>query len=71
LPRPARLWGGRDVGRPEILAFEQEICVEREATALPSFSRRLGIRYGINAEFLADMGEFLRVGQAAVRHHLE
>src|SRR5271165_3774932 len=31
--------------------------------------RSLGLRHGINAEFLADMSEFLRIGEAAVAHH--
>src|SRR5271165_3379089 len=46
---------------------------------LSAHSRRSGVtvsdrswlsrRHGINAEFLADMSEFLRIGEAAVAHH--
>ncbi len=34
-----------------------------------SLLRRLRHWHGINAEFLADMSEFFRIGEAAIRHH--
>jgi hypothetical protein len=35
----------------------------------PSFARGFRFWRGIDAEFLTDVGEFLRIGEAAVRHH--
>ena len=29
----------------------------------------VSVRHGVNAKFLADMGEFCRVGEPAIRHH--
>ena len=36
---------------------------------MPSGAKGLRVRYGIDAEFLADMGEFLRIGETAIHHH--
>src|SRR5271165_5564752 len=62
--------GGRPGGPRNTAPAKQFMCQFRlDGQDRRSLLRCLRIRHGINAEFLADMGELFRVGEPAVRHH--
>jgi hypothetical protein len=54
------------------VATQDRFPIRSECAGAPSrqsFLGRVPLRGGVDAEFLANMGEFFWVGETAIRHH--